>query len=263
MQTLGPGLVEGIVTDGLNCQDTVSFQINLTDLSATNQIVNVTCPGGQTGSVNVIPQGGQSPYTYNWVDFTVNDSIITGIGAGNYVCSVIDQLGCSVSLQNVVYEPFPWTINAVINPEIFGLDGGINLGVSGASPPYTYSWNTGQSTNDLANIPGGQYYVTITDSEGCQEVDTFQVDSQVYLTELLKGKTTLYPNPNDGRFYLTFESGSIRNIHDTYGRSIAFEVVEIHSKKHEIQLNQVLPGVYYLQIVYENEQTETIRFEVF
>jgi len=263
LQTLGPGLVEGIVTDGLNCQDTVSFQINLTDLSATNQIVNVTCPGGQTGSVNVIPQGGQSPYTYNWVDFTVNDSIITGIGAGNYVCSVIDQLGCSVSLQNVVYEPFPWTINAVINPEIFGLDGGINLGVSGASPPYTYSWNTGQSTNDLANIPGGQYYVTITDSEGCQEVDTFQVDSQVYLTELLKGKTTLYPNPNDGRFYLTFESGSIRNIHDTYGRSIAFEVVEIHSKKHEIQLNQVLPGVYYLQIVYENEQTETIRFEVF
>lgn len=263
LQTIGPGLVAGIVTDGLNCQETVSFQINLTDLSATNQIVNVTCPGGQTGSINVIPQGGQEPYTYSWVDFTVNDSVITGINAGNYICSVQDQLGCSVSLQNVVYEPFPWTINAVITPEIFGLDGVINLGVSGATPTYTYSWSSGQSTNDLTQISGGEYYMTMTDSEGCQVVDTFQVDSQVSISEFTKGETKLYPNPNDGSFNLSIQEGEIRNIYDTYGRSIPFEVEETHSTKNKVQLNQPLPGVYYLEIVHENEQVETIRFEVF
>ncbi len=263
LQTIGPGSNECIVTDGLNCQDTVSFQINLTDLSATSQIVSVTCPGGQTGSIDVSAQGGSAPYTFNWVDFTVNDSMISGIGAGNYICSVEDQLGCSVSLQNVVYEPFTWTINAVITPEIFGLDGAINLGVSGATPPYTYSWSSGQSTNDLTLIAGGEYYVTITDSEGCQVVDTFQVDSQVSISEFSKGKTKLYPNPNDGSFNLSMEEGMIRNIYDTYGRSIPFEVEEIHSTKHEVHVNQPLPGVYYLEIVHENQQVETIRFEVF
>jgi hypothetical protein len=263
LQTIGPGSSECIVTDGLNCQDTISFQINLTDLSATSQIVSVTCPGGQTGSINVFAQGGNAPYTFNWVDFTVNDSLISGIGVGNYICSVEDQLGCTVSLQNVVYEPFPWTINAVITPEIFGLDGVINLGISGATPPYSYNWSSGQSTNDLTQIAGGEYYVTITDSEGCQVVDTFQVDSQVSMSEVTKGETKLYPNPNDGSFNLSIEEGMIRNIYDTYGRSIPFEVEEVHSTKHEVHVNQPLPGVYYLEIVHENQQVETIRFEVF
>jgi hypothetical protein len=226
-------------------------------------MTDVTCPEGQTGSIHVQVQGGQAPYTYVWVDFTVNDSIVSGIGAGNYICSVQDQLGCTISLQNVVYEPFPWTINAVIEPEIFGLDGAINLGVSGASPPYTYSWNIGQSTNDLTQIAGGQFIVTITDSEGCQEVDTFQVDSQVYLSELFDEKMTLYPNPNDGSFYLSSEEGLISNICDAYGRQIAFEIAKIEPLKYEFYLKQALPGVYYLQILHENEQTETIRFEVF
>jgi hypothetical protein len=263
LQTIGPGMIEAIVSDGLNCQDTVSFQIALTDLTASSQIVDVTCPGGQTGSIHVQTQGGQAPYTYAWVDFTVNDSMVSGIGASNYICSVQDQLGCTVSLQNVVYEPFPWTINAVIEPEIFGLDGAINLGVSGASPPYTYSWNTGQSTNDITQIAGGQFIVTITDSEGCQEVDTFQVDSQVYLSELFDGKMTLYPNPNDGSFYLSTEEGAISNIFDAYGRQIAFKIAKIEPSKYEFHLKLALPGVYYLQIVHENEQTKTIRFEVF
>ena len=263
LQTIGPGSVTCIVSDGLNCQDTVSFQINLTDLGATSQIISVTCPGGQTGSINILAQGGQAPYTYNWVDFTVNDSIITGIGSGNYICSILDNLGCSVSLQNVVYEPFPWTINAVITPEVFGLDGAINLGVSGANPPYTYNWSSGPSTNDLSQIAGGQYYVTITDSQGCQEIDTFQVDSQVSISEFTKGETKLYPNPNYGSFKLSIEGGIIRNIYDTYGRNIPFELVEVQSLKHEVHLNHTLPGIYYLQIEHENEQVETIRFEVF
>lgn len=263
LQTIGPDTVQCIVSDGLNCQDTIDFQINLTDLNATSQITSVTCPGGQTGSISIQTQGGQAPYTYNWVDFPVNDPSITGIGAGNYICSILDNLGCSVSLQNVVYEPFPWNINAVINPEVFGLDGSINLGVSGATPPYTYNWSSGQSTNDLSQIAGGQYYVTITDSEGCQETDTFQVDSQVSTHEFSSGKTKLFPNPNEGSFMVYLEGSTIKNVHDAYGRSIPFALQEVQLAQFEIQLQQVLPGVYYLEIVSENEQVETIRFEVF
>jgi hypothetical protein len=263
LQTVGPDSVQCIVSDGLNCQDTVGFQINLSDLNVTSQTTPVTCPGGQTGSISIFTQGGQSPYTYNWVDFSVNESIITGIGAGNYICSVQDQLGCSLSIQNVVYEPFPWTINSVIDPEIFGLDGVINLGVSGASPPYSYSWSNGQTTNDITQIAGGQYIVTITDAEGCVEIDTFLVDSEVSITELSNEGKNLYPNPNSGHFKLVMEKGTISDVVDTYGRSISFEVQKINSSIYEVHLSRSLPGIYYLRIVDESNRSEMIRFEVF
>jgi hypothetical protein len=263
LQTLGPDSVQCIVSDGLNCQDTIGFQINLTDLQATSQITSVTCPGGQTGSISIQTQGGQAPYTYNWLDFPVNDPSIAGIGAGNYVCSVQDQSGCSVSIQNVVYEPFPWTINAVIDSEVFGLDGGINLGVSGANPPYSYSWSSGQTTNDITQIAGGAYYVTITDAAGCVEIDTFHVDSEVSITELANKGENLYPNPNNGHFKLAMENAAINDVIDTYGRSISFEVQKINSFIHEVRLSQSLPGIYYLRIVDESNRSEMIRFEVF
>jgi hypothetical protein len=263
LQTLGPDSVQCIVSDGLNCQDTIGFQINLTDLQVTSQITSVTCPGGQTGSISIQTQGGQAPYTYNWLDFPVNDPNIAGIGAGNYVCSVQDQFGCSVSIQNVVYEPFPWTINAVIDSEVFGLDGGINLGVSGANPPYSYSWSSGQTTNDITQIAGGAYYVTITDAAGCVEIDTFHVDSEVSITELANKGENLYPNPNNGHFKLAMENAAINDVIDTYGRSISFEVQKINSFIHEVRLRQSLPGIYYLRIVDENDRYKMIRFEVF
>lgn len=263
LQTIGAGITTCIVSDGLNCHDTVSFQINLTDLSAISQIVNVTCPGAETGSINVLAQGGQAPYTYNWVDFTGNDSIITGVGAGNYICSILDNLGCCVSLQNVVYEPFPWIINAVITPEVFGLDGAINLGVSGATPPYSYNWSSGETTNDLSQIAGGQYYVTISDSEGCQNLDTFQVDSQVNISENQLSEVSLYPNPNEGEFKISIENGEINTIQDAFGRSMLFEMRELNSNTFEVDMNQVLPGIYYIRINLENDRLETIRFEVF
>jgi len=263
LQTIGPDTVQCIVSDGLNCQDTIGFQINLTDFNVTNQITSVTCPGGQTGTIHIQAQGGQAPYTYNWVDFTVNDSIITSLGAGNYICSILDNSGCSVTIQNVVYEPFPWTINAVINSEVFGLDGGINLGVSGASPPYSYSWSSGQTTNDITQIAGGAYFVTITDAAGCVEIDTFQVDSEVSITELTNERENLYPNPNNGHFKLAMENGTISDVVDTYGRSISFEVQKINSYIHEVRLSRSLPGIYYLRIVDENDRSNMIRFEVF
>ena len=50
------------------------------------------------------------------------------------------------------------------------MDGSITLNVSGATPPYQYSWQNGPFTNDnfLNSLPIGDYDVTIRDANGCE-----------------------------------------------------------------------------------------------
>lgn len=45
--------------------------------------------------------------------------------------------------------------------------GSIDVTVNNGSAPFTYAWNTGQSTQDLIDIPAGSYAATVTDANGC------------------------------------------------------------------------------------------------
>ena len=48
--------------------------------------------------------------------------------------------------------------------------GSIDLTFSGGISPFTYLWSNGSVTEDLSNIPAGDYDVVVTDSNGCQGV---------------------------------------------------------------------------------------------
>lgn len=56
---------------------------------------------------------------------------------------------------------------AATNSAAGGSTGSIDLTVSGAIPPYTFSWNTGATTEDLTGIAAGTYTVVISDSDPC------------------------------------------------------------------------------------------------
>jgi hypothetical protein len=54
-----------------------------------------------------------------------------------------------------------------------GNNGGIDINVTGGVAPYTYSWNTGATTQDITGIPAGGYQVTVSGANNCQS--TFNV----------------------------------------------------------------------------------------
>jgi hypothetical protein len=61
--------------------------------------------------------------------------------------------------------------------------GFVDLTVTGGTPPYSYSWSTGLTTEDYAFACYGLGFVTVTDVAGCSATDFFQLDQPepVYL----------------------------------------------------------------------------------
>ena len=46
-------------------------------------------------------------------------------------------------------------------------DGWIDAHVSGGIIPYTYQWNTGSTSDSVYNLIAGEYYLVVTDDNGC------------------------------------------------------------------------------------------------
>jgi hypothetical protein len=66
--------------------------------------------------------------------------------------------------------------------------GMINLTIlNSVDTPFTIMWSTGDTTEDLFNLPVGTYTVTVTDTNNCTVTDSFTVDS-------LDGSITVNPS---------------------------------------------------------------------
>lgn len=57
--------------------------------------------------------------------------------------------------------------------------GDIDITVSGGETPYSYSWSSGQTTEDIANLSGGLYTITVTDAAGRTSQKSFQISNDV------------------------------------------------------------------------------------
>lgn len=62
-----------------------------------------------------------------------------------------------------------------------GMDGALDLTVTGGQAPYTFHWNNGATTEDLNGLIAGTYNVTVTDGAGDSLLLMAQVNSPVAL----------------------------------------------------------------------------------
>ena len=165
------------VTDANSCQANMSFTVTQPpQIVITGTVTHVTCFGFSDGAIDISVSGGVPGYTYLWsTSATTQD--ISGLSAGTYIVTVTDANGCNVAQSFTVNEPDPLTITAVISHvSCFGDDdGSIDVTVTGGTAPYSYSWSTGSSNQDLFNLTAGTYSVTVTDANSCVETASFTV----------------------------------------------------------------------------------------
>ncbi|MGP8217501.1 MAG: PKD domain-containing protein [Bacteroidia bacterium] len=127
---------------------------------------NTTC-GNSNGSATVTPTFCAAPYSYLWNPGGQTNQTATGLAAGTYTVNVGTSTSCSTASDTVTIGAS--TAESVTATAVNGCTGGVNTTVTGGVAPYTYSWNTGQTTSSITGVASGGYTVTVTDSKGCVE----------------------------------------------------------------------------------------------
>ncbi len=174
------------VYDGNYCLiiDTIRITEPLA-MTATHTFINVSCNGGNNGSVDLTPSGGMLPYTYSWNGGLYVTEDISGLTAGQYIVDIIDSNGCIKADTILITQPAAISTNiTATNVTCFlGTDGSHVLNVSNGTSPYTYSWNNGlYVTKDLQGIAAGHYVVQVTDSNNCSVADSADITQPALLT---------------------------------------------------------------------------------
>lgn len=157
--------------------------IEIPDMTLFISGIDVSCFGGDDGSINLTITGGQAPFEYNWNDNSL-DGIEdpSGLSAGNYCVTVTDAADCMETTCIEIQEPAQIVLVASANDVscVGSCDGSIDLSVSGGSPGYSYSWvgpnNYTSNNQNINNLCPGVYSVTVTDTENCTATTTATVN---------------------------------------------------------------------------------------
>ena len=71
--------------------------------------------------------------------------------------------------------PLYATLDNINNATCANSDGDISITTTGGTTPYSYAWSNGALSEDLMNIPAGNYVVTVSDANGSQVVENYTV----------------------------------------------------------------------------------------
>ncbi len=245
---VGAGQYELTVTDSAGCIYTESILIEQTDSITIEGIIqHVLCSGDNSGSIDLIVEGGASNYQFLWSDQS-EDQDLLGVGASTYNVVVEDQNGCQAFAEFEITEPEPLVlvVDEFVN---LGLGAGqVEITVSGGTLPYSYLWTDGQTEEDVMLPQDSEHSLTVTDSLGCTITSQLFTTLNDAVTEIGNMKVNIHPVPVKENFII--ESNEIINqiqIKNSLGQ-IVFNTTE-ESKKYNIDTAVWTSGIYFVQII--------------
>ena len=172
LKNLSAGTYIATVTDGNNCTEQVTVSIEQPIFFINPTVSPISCNGENDGAIDLNLSGGISPISVFWNDDASAGLQRNNLAPGTYSVTITDSdtnqcpIQQTFSLTNPLALAVFETISDATDCDIVN-SGRIDLDVFGGTPPYSFLWNTNEITEDLENIPAGEYSVNITDANGC------------------------------------------------------------------------------------------------
>jgi gliding motility-associated-like protein len=196
------------------CMVEITEQIYVFGVDVAEITTDVLCNGDSTGIVTYADQlGNVTSYHFtNGIDTIIqNNNIYDSLPQGNYTLIGVDisSTYCPTSVPSVINAPTPVTNSlAVVDMSCYNLcDGNIISTPGGGVGAYTYNWSTGSLSANLTNLCDGTYYLTVTDGNGCEYLDTADVTKPLGFT-FSETVTNANCGNSDGSAAITGVSGA-------------------------------------------------------
>ncbi|MEM9835875.1 MAG: gliding motility-associated C-terminal domain-containing protein [Bacteroidota bacterium] len=175
--SLQAGTYTVTATDENNCIQTFSATVEEPlPVSVSFDSQDITCRGQNNGSAQVIATGGNGDFSYNWQTNAMTDTAM-GLTAGDFSVTVTDRNGCSEIGTVTINEPATALVLSASQDASGCAGDSLNTATAlalGGIGPYEYAWANGSTSATASNLPSGQNTVTITDSGGC--IDSITVN---------------------------------------------------------------------------------------
>lgn len=156
-------------TDANGC--TITDCKTITDppqMVLSDSVVNASC--GQPDGEIYLTVTGSTPASYIWSPGGATTQNLIGVSAGTYSVTVTDIRGCTETGVYTILDLSGPTISVTGTNDVTcnGVcDGSASVAGTGGNPPYTFTWSDAQSGMTATNLCAGNYFVTITDLNGC------------------------------------------------------------------------------------------------
>lgn len=203
------------VTDAISTVTSNTVAITQpTALTTSLSVTNATTCNGTNGQITAIVGGGTSPYSYSWSNGGSTQTI-SGLAQGTYTLTLTDAKGCTkISSALVIGNSTLSAVATHTNVACYGDTTGIaSVTVSNGTPPYTYSWNNGATTQTITGLLPGSYTVTVTDANTCMKVSATTLGQATAITTTMTvtdasscsaSDGTVKANVNGGNFPWTY-----------------------------------------------------------
>ncbi|MFH2096750.1 MAG: PKD domain-containing protein [Bacteroidota bacterium] len=168
-----------IIDDVGNVVDFCCWGWTAADLATFNPTINgfsITLGPEWTGngcSTNCSPVGGV-PYSIQRIGNTDSNTLSDFVCQASTVAVVNPGLSCGWTPVSCRFEVLVTVLPGLDIDSVFtnpscagGSDGTINLTINTGVSPYSFSWSSGDITQNLTGLSAGTYDVTATDAMGC------------------------------------------------------------------------------------------------
>ncbi len=238
------GVIDGVTTAGVrigNGQVIITVLCSPLTVSVSSEEVcfgdTFTLDASGTGSISW--DGGVT----NGLPFTA-----TTPGFTTYTATSDDPTDCEFSVDVFVFDEI--IIAYSTEDEIAGIDGSIDVTVTGGTAPYTFDWDTDgtgdfDDTEDLSGLVGGTYLISVKDANGCTNQETVLVSSQLNINDNTTASLAVYPNPTTNFVTITYPGYYTYELISVDGKVI---VAGSATNSNVVSFESFVTGTYLIRI---------------